>query len=320
MHMIPARAKESLFEENTEKKVCAYCRVSTDDPRQTSSYELQKNHYEEFIKDHPGWVLVDIYADEGITGTMLDKRDEFNRMIADCRRGKIELIVCKSVARFARNVVDSIQTVRILQDMRPPVGVFFETEHMSTLDSTSEMMLALLSMTAQEESHNKSEIMNVSIEQRFKRGVLLTPPLLGYDWDEDHRLTINPEEAATVRLAYAMLLAGFSKKEIAARLNELGRPSKLGNINWSSGSVAGLLRNERYCGDVGDLCILDLGRLNAGILDVRRIDRRVLDVRRANGGSLHLQGANGHGLQMPGANGAHGEFHAFDAAGWQLAR
>ena len=250
MHMIPARAKESLFEENTEKKVCAYCRVSTDDPRQTSSYELQKNHYEEFIKDHPGWVLVDIYADEGITGTMLDKRDEFNRMIADCRRGKIELIVCKSVARFARNVVDSIQTVRILQDMRPPVGVFFETEHMSTLDSTSEMMLALLSMTAQEESHNKSEIMNVSIEQRFKRGVLLTPPLLGYDWDEDHRLTINPEEAATVRLAYAMLLAGFSKKEIAARLNELGRPSKLGNINWSSGSVAGLLRNERYCGDV----------------------------------------------------------------------
>lgn len=250
MHMIPARAKESLFEENTEKKVCAYCRVSTDDPRQTSSYELQKNHYEEFIKDHPGWVLVDIYADEGITGTMLDKRDEFNRMIADCRRGKIELIVCKSVARFARNVVDSIQTVRILQDMRPPVGVFFETEHMSTLDSTSEMMLALLSMTAQEESHNKSEIMNVSIEQRFKRGVLLTPPLLGYDWDEDHRLAINPEEAVTVRLAYAMLLAGFSKKEIAARLNELGRPSKLGNINWSSGSVAGLLRNERYCGDV----------------------------------------------------------------------
>ena len=250
MHMIPARIKESLFDENTEKKVCAYCRVSTDDPRQTSSYELQKNHYEEFIKEHPGWVLVDIYADEGITGTSMDKRDEFNRMIADCRQGKIELIVCKSVARFARNVVDSIQTVRMLQDMKPPVGVFFETEHMSTLDSTSEMMLALLSMTAQEESHNKSEIMNVSIEQRFRRGVLLTPPLLGYDWDENHRLTVNPGEAATIRLAYAMLLAGFSKKQIASRLNELGRPSKLGNINWNPGSVAGLLRNERYCGDV----------------------------------------------------------------------
>ena len=89
MHMIPARPKESLFEENTDKRVCAYCRVSTDDPRQTSSYELQKNHYEGFIKEHPGWVLVDIYADEGITGTSLDKRDEFNRMIADCQRGRI---------------------------------------------------------------------------------------------------------------------------------------------------------------------------------------------------------------------------------------
>ncbi len=250
MHMIPARIKESLFDENTEKKVCAYCRVSTDDPRQTSSYELQKNHYEEFIKEHPGWVLVDIYADEGITGTSLDKRDEFNRMIADCQRGRIELILCKSVARFARNVVDSIQTVRMLQNLKPPVGVFFETEHISTLDSTSEMMLALLSMTAQEESHNKSEIMNVSIEQRFRRGVLLTPPLLGYDWDANHRLTINAGEAATVRLAYAMLLAGFSKKQIAAKLNELGRPSKLGNISWNAGSVTGLLRNERYCGDV----------------------------------------------------------------------
>ena len=250
MHMIPARPKESIFDEFSQKRVCAYCRVSTDDPRQTSSYELQKNHYEEFIKDHPGWELVNIYADEGITGTMLDKRDEFNRMIADCQKGKIDLIVCKSVARFARNTVDSIQTVRILLDLKPPVGVFFETEHMSTLDSSSEMMLSLLSMTAQEESHNKSEIMNVSIEQRFKRGVLLTPPLLGYDWDENHCLTINPDEAATVRLAYAMLLAGFSKKEIAARLNELGRPSKLGNIKWNPGSVAGLLRNERYCGDV----------------------------------------------------------------------
>ena len=250
MRMIPARAKESLFEENVEKRVCAYCRVSTDDPRQTSSYELQKNHYEEFIKEHPGWVLVDIYADEGITGTSMDKRDEFNRMIADCRRGKIELIVCKSVARFARNTVDSLQTVRMLLDLKPPIGVFFEAEHINTLDSTSEMMLALLSMTAQEESHNKSEIMNVSIEQRFRRGVLLTPPLLGYDWDENHRLTTNAGEAATVRLAYAMLLAGFSKKQIAERLNTLGRPSKLGNINWSAGSVAGLLRNERYCGDV----------------------------------------------------------------------
>jgi site-specific DNA recombinase len=250
MDVIPARPKESIFDETSRKRVCAYCRVSTDDPRQTSSYELQKNHYEEFIREHPGWELAGIYADEGITGTSMEKRDEFNRMIADCRTGKADLIVCKSVARFARNVVDSIMTVRMLLELRPPVGVFFEAEHMSTLDSSSEMMLSLLSMTAQEESHNKSEIMNISIEQRFKRGVLLTPPLLGYDWDDSHRLTVNVQEAATVRLAYAMLLAGFAKKEIAGRLNGLGQPSKLGNVSWNAGAVAGLLRNERYCGDV----------------------------------------------------------------------
>jgi len=250
MDVILARPKESIFDDCLQKKVCAYCRVSTDDPRQTSSYELQKNHYEEFIKDHPGWELVEIYADEGITGTSMEKRDEFNRMIADCQKGKIDLIVCKSVARFARNTVDSIQTVRLLLSLKPPIGVFFEAEHMSTLDASSEMMLALLSMTAQEESHNKSEIMNISIEQRFKRGILLTPPLLGYDWDDKHSLTINAQEATTVRLAFIMLLAGFSKKQVAEKLNELQRPSKLGNLNWNASRVAGILRNERYCGDV----------------------------------------------------------------------
>ena len=250
MYMIPARPKETIFDECEEKKVCAYCRVSTDDPRQTSSYELQKNHYEEFIKDHPGWVLVDIYADEGITGTSMEKRDDFNRMIADCQEGKIELVVCKSVARFARNIVDCIRTVRILTDMKPPVGVFFEAERISTLDGNSELMLSILSAAAQEESRTKSEIMNISIEQRFRRGVLLTPPLLGYDWDENHCLTINNEEAMTVKLAFTMLLAGFSKKQIASALNELRRPSKMGNINWNAGRVAGILRNERYCGDV----------------------------------------------------------------------
>lgn len=250
MYMIPARPKETIFDDCEEKKVCAYCRVSTDDPRQTSSYELQKNHYEEFIKDHPGWVLVDIYADEGITGTSMEKRDDFNRMIADCQEGKIELVVCKSVARFARNIVDCIRTVRILTDMKPPVGVFFEAERISTLDGNSELMLSILSAAAQEESRTKSEIMNISIEQRFRRGVLLTPPLLGYDWDENHCLTINAEEAMTVKLAFTMLLAGFSKKQIASALNELRRPSKMGNFNWNAGRVAGILRNERYCGDV----------------------------------------------------------------------
>ena len=184
LEFIPAKPKEKLFEDTTEKRVCAYCRVSTDDVNQTSSYELQKNHYEDMIKEHQGWKLVGIYADEGISGTSLQHRDEFNRMIEDCKSGKIDLIVTKSVSRFARNIVDCIAKVRELANMVPRVGVFFETEHIYTLDNTSEMMLAVLSAAAQEESHTKSEIMNISIEQRFSRGIFLTPKLLGYDKDE----------------------------------------------------------------------------------------------------------------------------------------
>ena len=139
MDKIPTRAKGSLFNEVLQKKVCAYCRVSTDDPRRIYSYELQKNHYEEFIKDRPGWVLVDIYADNRSAGSKLEGRKEFSRMITDCQQGKIDLIICKNIACFSRNIVDCIQTVRLLQDMKPPVGVIFEEERMSTLDSASEV-------------------------------------------------------------------------------------------------------------------------------------------------------------------------------------
>ena len=141
LEFIPAKPREKLFEDTAEKRVCAYCRVSTDDVNQTSSYELQKNHYEDMIKEHQGWELVGIYADEGISGTSLQHRDEFNRMIEDCKAGKIDLIVTKSVSRFARNIVDCIAKVRELGNMRPKVGVFFETEHIYTLDNTSEAIV-----------------------------------------------------------------------------------------------------------------------------------------------------------------------------------
>ena len=250
LEFIPAKQKEKLFEETGTKRVCAYCRVSTDDVNQTSSYELQNNHYEDMIKEHQGWELVGIYADEGISGTSLKHRDEFNRMIEDCKAGKIDLIVTKSVSRFARNIVDCIAKVRELANMIPQVGVFFETEHIYTLDNTSEMMLAVLSAAAQEESHTKSEIMNISIEQRFSRGIFLTPKLLGYDVDEDGNLVINEEEAKTVRLCYYLFLNGFPTTEIAEVLMQLKRKTKLGNTKWSSGTIVSLLRNERYCGDI----------------------------------------------------------------------
>lgn len=250
LEFIPAKPKEKLFEDSGAKRVCAYCRVSTDDANQTSSYELQKNHYEDMIKEHQGWELVGIYADEGISGTSLQHRDEFIRMIQDCKAGKIDLIVTKSVSRFARNIVDCIAKVRELANMNPQVGVFFETEHIYTLDNTSEMMLAVLSAAAQEESHTKSEIMNISIEQRFSRGIFLTPKLLGYDVGEDGNLVINEEEAETVRLCYYLFLNGFPTSEIAEIMMQLNRKTKLGNLKWTSSTVVNLLKNERYCGDV----------------------------------------------------------------------
>lgn len=250
LEFIPAKQKEKLFEDAGIKRVCAYCRVSTDDANQTSSYELQKNHYEDMIKEHAGWTLVGIYADEGISGTSLQHRDEFNRMIENCKVGKIDLIVTKSVSRFARNIVDCIAKVRELANMKPQVGVFFETEHIYTLDNTSEMMLAVLSAAAQEESHTKSEIMNISIEQRFSRGIFLTPKLLGYDKDEDGNLVINESEADTVRLCYYLFLSGFPTSEIAEILMDLGRKTKLGNTKWTGSTVVNVLRNERHCGDV----------------------------------------------------------------------
>lgn len=250
LDFIPAIPQPGFYDDTRNKRVAVYARVSTDDPRQTSSYELQKNHYQDFVRNHPGWQLEQIYADEGISGTSLQHRDAFVRMIEDCYSGKIDLIVTKSVSRFARNVVDCIGYVRKLRKLQPPIGIFFESENIFTLDSNSEMSLSFISTLAQEESHNKSEIMNVSIEMRFRRGVFLTPPLIGYDQDEDGNLVINEEEAKTVRLIFFMYLYGYSTQQIADTLTELERKTKRGNITWTSGTVLGVLQNERHCGDV----------------------------------------------------------------------
>lgn len=250
LDVIPAIPPEDFYHTQVTKRVGVYARVSTDDPRQTSSYELQKNHYEDVVKRHDNWVLVKIYADEGISGTSLQHRDAFLEMIADCKAGKVDMIITKTVARFARNVLDCIGYARELAAMQPPIGIFFETENIYTLNSNSEMSLSFIATLAQEESHTKSEIMNASIEMRFRRGIFLTPPLLGYDNDEDGNLVINEEEAKTVRLIFFMYLYGYSSQKIADTLTELGRRTKLGNTKWSSSSVLQILQNERCCGDV----------------------------------------------------------------------
>ncbi len=250
LDVIPALPQEDIYSTIKKLRVGVYARVSTDDPRQTSSYELQKNHYEDVVNRHDNWILIKIYADEGISGTSLQHRDAFLEMIADCKAGKLDLIITKTVARFARNVIDCIGIARELAAMTPPIGIFYETENIYTLNSNSEMSLSFIATLAQEESHTKSEIMNASIEMRFRRGIFLTPPLLGYDNDEDGNLVINAEEAKTVRLIFFMYLYGYSSQKIADTLTELGRLTKLGNTKWSAGSVLGILQNERCCGDV----------------------------------------------------------------------
>ena len=250
LDVIPATPQEDFYKSEKKKRVAVYARVSTDDPNQTSSYELQKNHYEDMVSRRENWSLVDIYADEGISGTSLQHRDSFLRMIDDCGSGKIDLIVTKSVSRFARNIIDCIGYVRQLKAADPPIGVFFETENIFTLDENSEMSLSFIATLAQEESHTKSEIMNASIEMRFKRGIFLTPPLLGYDKDENGNLVINEEEAKTVRLIFFSYMYGYTCQKIADALTELERLTKRGNQEWSASSVLQILTNERYCGDV----------------------------------------------------------------------
>lgn len=247
---IPAKQRVDYYSNDVLQRVGIYVRVSTDDVRQTTSYELQKKYYEEFVRAHPNWELVNIYPDEGISGTSLKKREQFMKMIADAKAGKLDMIITKSVSRFARNVVDFIGMVRDLAELRPPVGVFFESECIFSLNDDSQMALTFQATMAEEESHTRSRSMETSLRMRLDNGIPLTPKLLGYTHDADGNLIINPEEAPTVKLAFYMYLYGYSCQQIADALIALQRKSYLGNIKWTAGSIVQILRNERHCGEV----------------------------------------------------------------------
>ena len=186
---------------------------------------------------HPHWTLVNIYADEGISGTSLNKREQFLQMIADAKHGKIDMIITKSVSRFARNVVDFIGIVRDLAERNPPVGVFFESEAIFSLNDDSQLALSFQATMAEEESHTRSRSMESSLRMRLDNGIPLTPKLLGYTHDADGCLVPNPDEAPTVKLAFFMYLYGYSTQQIADAFNALGRKSYLGNINWTSSGI-----------------------------------------------------------------------------------
>ena len=247
---IEAKKPADFYDTDKHQNVGIYVRVSTDDIRQTTSYELQQKYYEDYVNARPNWTLYKIYADEGISGTSLAHRDAFNQMIADAKAGKIDLIITKSVSRFARNVVITIGMVRDLAELRPPVGVFFESEAIFSLNDDSQMALSFVATMAEEESHTRSRSMETSLRMRLDNGIPLTPKLLGYTHDADGNLIINPDEAPTVKLAFFMYLYGYSTQQIADTLIALGRRSYLGNIKWTAGGVLQILRNERHCGEV----------------------------------------------------------------------
>lgn len=198
----PETRQADYYDNDVPQRVAIYVRVSTDDVRQTTSFELQKKYYEDFVIKHPHWTLVKIYADEGISGTSLNKREQFLQMISDAKRGKIDMIITKSVSRFARNIYDFIGIVRDLAERNPPVGVFFESEGIFSLNDDSQLALSFQATMAEEESHTRSRSMETSLRMRLDNGIPLTPKLLGYMHDADGTLIPNPDEAPTVKLAF----------------------------------------------------------------------------------------------------------------------
>ncbi|MCR5182508.1 MAG: recombinase family protein [Clostridia bacterium] len=248
LEVIPAIATDEIALDQRKLKVAAYVRVSTENDEQTSSYELQVNDFTDRINANPNWEFAGIYSDEGISGTELSHRKGMLQMIEDARAGKIDHILAKSIARFARNVVDCLSIIDELKKLG--VGVHFDENNLYTLDTTGALVLTILATVAEEESRSKSFIMNWSIERRFSKGIFLTPELLGYDLDDEGNLVINPEEAETVKVIYDLYINGWSCKEIADLLTDYGRKTKLGNEVWNPGSIDGIIENERHCGDV----------------------------------------------------------------------
>ncbi len=246
----PQTVNNDHYKSDEYQRVAVYARVSTPDPTQTTSFELQRKYYEDFVRQHEKWELVKIYADEGKSGTTLKHREQFNQMIADAKAGKIDLIITKSISRFARNVEDFLSSVRTLAEHNPPIGVFFESEAIYSLKSDSSVALTIQASMAEEESRNKSRSMEASIRMRLDHGLPLTPKLLGFDHNDDGKLILNPETYRIPKLMFFMCLYGYSTQQIADKLTALGKKTYLGNAAWSANGVVYTLRNERYCGDV----------------------------------------------------------------------
>ena len=236
-------------DENSVLRVAAYCRVSTDSEDQLESYAAQVAYYTDIITKNPKWRFVKIYADEGITGTLAKKRKCFLEMIRDCEKGKIDLILTKSVARFARNTVDSLRYVRQLKAMG--VGVFFQEQNLDTRKIDNEMVIGFHSVMAQAESENISANVRWGIRQRMRTGTYaFRYNILGYRKGADGEPEIIPEEAQTIQEIYRRYLMGSTTDQIKTYLESNGIQTKNGKTEWSKGNIYSILTNEKYCGDV----------------------------------------------------------------------
>jgi DNA invertase Pin-like site-specific DNA recombinase len=230
-----------------KKRVAAYCRVSTDMEQQATSLDTQMKAFNEMIAAHADWELAGIYADEGLSGTRAANRIQFQRMIEDCEAGKINLILTKSISRFARNTTDCLLYVRKLKDLG--IYVYFDENHFDTSSTSSEMLLTILAAVAQEESHSISENLKIGMRMRFKAGKPKWVNVYGYMKGKNDEYLINEEQARGVRRMFELCVAGYSLPQIAATLDAENIPTKYGGC-WRTKSLSAMLHNEKYVGDV----------------------------------------------------------------------
>lgn len=247
-------AKRMIGTQRPDKKVqkirvAAYCRVSTEYEEQESSYEVQVEHYTNYINANPEWELAGVYADDGISATNTSKRDAFNRMIEDCCAGKIDMILTKSISRFSRNTVDCLKYTRELKTLN--IAVFFEKENINTLDAKGEVLMTIMAVLAQQESESLSANVRLGIQFRNQEGKVRVNHnwFLGYTKDEEGKLIIDPDQAEVVRRVYAEYLDGKSLLQIKRGLEADGVSNGAGHKKWYESNIRQILTNEKYIGD-----------------------------------------------------------------------
>ena len=244
------RNKNKEFKDPDRIRVAAYVRVSSDSDDQLGSFESQKKHYEEKISKNKEWVLAGIFADEAITGTNVKKREQFLEMIDRCMAGEIDMVITKSISRFARNTIDTLNYVRQLKDRN--IAVIFEKENIDTLSMDGELMLTIMSSLAQQEVESLSSNVKMGFAMKMQRGEMLGfNGCLGYDYHpEDKTITVNQDEAETVREIFDLYLQGYGTHTIAKMLTDMGRKNKKGEVSWCERGVMVLIKNEKYKGDL----------------------------------------------------------------------